>query len=93
MEAGTTIKTFENHFKVFSGHYHDQQKIGNFYHIPSIQQNNYGEDSDKGFTVLFGDGSHELVKSDFKEYIKVQVDLDTCSDKDLKLLKAKHKIV
>lgn len=67
---------FKNYFKVFSGHYHDQQKIGeNFYHIPSIRQNNFGENSDKGFTVLYSDGSHELVKSKFIEFKKVKIDL------------------
>lgn len=67
---------FKNYFKVFSGHYHDQQKIGeNFYHIPSIRQNNFGENSDKGFTVLYSDGSHELVKSKFVEFKKVKIDL------------------
>lgn len=83
---------FKDFFKVFSGHYHDQQKIGsNFYHIPSIQQNNFGENADKGFTVLYADGSHELVKSKFKEFVKVQIDLDTIESDELLSLKRKYK--
>jgi exonuclease SbcD len=78
-------------FKVLSGHYHDQQQIGkNFYHIPSIQQNNFGENPDKGFIVIYSDGSHELVKSKFKEFIKVRIDLDTIGIDNLTLLKQKY---
>lgn len=85
-------KLFKDFFKVFSGHYHNQQKIGsNFYHLPSIQQNNFGEDNEKGFTVLYSDGSHELVKSNFKEFIKINIDLDNCSEEDLRVLKTKYK--
>lgn len=83
---------FKDFFKVFSGHYHDQQKIGsNFYHIPSIQQNNFGENTEKGFTVLYTDGSHELIKSKFKEFVKVQIDLDTIESDELLSLKRKYK--
>lgn len=84
VSSSISTKLFKSFFKVFSGHYHDQQKIGsNFYHTPSIQQNNFGEDIDKGFTVLYSDGSHELVLSDFKKYIKVQIDLDTVTGSQL----------
>lgn len=85
-------KLFESFDKVFSGHYHDQQKIGkNFYHLPSIRQNNFGENSDKGFTVLYDDLSHELVKSTFKEFVKVKIDIDTISEDELNGFKRKYK--
>lgn len=72
-----STKLFKSFFKVFSGHYHDQQKIGeNFFHIPSIQQNNFGEDENKGFTVIYEDGSHELILSKFRKFINVDFDLD-----------------
>lgn len=83
---------FKNFFKVFSGHYHDQQQIGaNFYHIPSIQQNNFGENSEKGFTVLYSDGSHSLVKSTFKEFIKVSINLDEAKPDQIDKLKRQFK--
>jgi exonuclease SbcD len=95
---GTTVssilstKLFKDFYKVFSGHYHNSEKVGsNFYHLPSIQQNNFGENADKGFTVLYSDGSHELVKSKFKEYIKVKIDLDSINKEELALLKKKYK--
>lgn len=74
--------------KVFLGHYHNQQKIGdNIYHLPSIRANNFGEDNDKGFTVLYDDGSHELVTSKFKEYHTVEINLDNVNKQDLNNLK------
>ena len=85
-------KIFKDYFKVFSGHYHDQQQIGsNFYHIPSIQQNNFGENPDKGFTVLYSDGSHELVESEFKSYIKVVIDLEKTDDEAMNKYKRTYK--
>lgn len=92
VSSAISSKLFKDFFKVLSGHYHDQQKIGsNFYHIPSIQQNNFGENTDKGFTVLYSDGSHELVKSKFREYVKVKVDLDSISTQELTDLRKKYK--
>jgi exonuclease SbcD len=87
-----STKLFKNFYKVLSGHYHDMQKIGeNFYHIPSIRQNNFGEDQDKGFTVLYSDGSHELIKSAFKHFIKIRVDLDEKNLQDILNLKNLYK--
>lgn len=79
-----TASLFKDFYKVFSGHYHDEQQVGkNFFHLPSICQNNFGENEDKGFTVLYDDGSHELVKSVFPKYIKVKVDLDKTTKSEL----------
>lgn len=77
--------------KVLSGHYHNRQQIGNFYHLPSIQQNNFGEDPDKGFTILNSDGTISLFKSKFKEFIKVTIDLETNSWEDVTLLTKTYK--
>ena len=82
VESNISHKSFRHFDKVLLGHYHDSQKIGkNIYHIPSIQQNNFGEDEDKGFTILYSDGSHETVNSKFKPYIKVKIDLDEVDKK------------
>lgn len=90
----STIKPslFKDLFKVLLGHYHDMQQIGdNIFHIPSIQQNNFGENPLKGFTVLYEDGTHEIVKSNFKEYKTVTVNLDEVPQSDL--LKMAEKLV
>jgi len=54
---------------VISGHYHNMQQVyKNCWHLPSIQQNNHGEDYNKGFCVLFDDLSFEIERSKFKMY-------------------------
>lgn len=84
VESSIKPSMFKSFYKVFLGHYHNQQQIGsNIFHLPSIQQNNFGEDEDKGFTVLYEDGSHELVKSKFKPYKKVKIDVDKLSKSEL----------
>lgn len=61
--------------KVFLGHYHDaQQPFVNTYHLPSIKQKNFGENPEKGFTVLYDDGSTNFVKSKFKEFVTISID-------------------
>nr|DAS97853.1 MAG TPA: putative DNA double strand break repair [Caudoviricetes sp.] len=87
---GTTVDTpispaLLSGFKcVFLGHYHNAQKIGkNIYHLPSTYQRNFGEDAEKGFTVYYDDGTHELVKSKFKEYRKIKVDTDSLTDEEI----------
>lgn len=84
VESSIKPSMFKDFHKVFLGHYHNQQQIGsNIFHLPSIQQNNFGEDEEKGFTVLYEDGSHELVKSKFKPYKKVKIDVDKLSKSEL----------
>lgn len=84
VESSIKPSMFKGYYKVFLGHYHEMQQISsNIYHLPSIQANNYGENNEKGFTILYSDGSHELVKSKFKEYEVVEIDLDIVSKEDL----------
>lgn len=83
-------KNFKVFHSVFVGHYHNQSQIGkNIYYIGSAYQSNFGEDNKKGFTILNDDGSHEFVKSQFQEFIKIKIDItDT---KELKKLEQEHK--
>lgn len=68
------LKTFD---KVYLGHYHNVQALTpDVIHVPSIQQNNFGEDPEKGFFLLFDDGDFEFVKSNFKEYYAIKIDAD-----------------
>lgn len=71
--AQSDFKFFD---KVLIGHYHDASKIGdNIHYIGSSYQANFGENiTDKGFTVLYSDGSLKFFKSKFKKYIKVKLD-------------------
>lgn len=82
VESKIKPSLFTGFYKVFSGHYHNQQQVSeNIFHLPSIQANNFGEDNEKGFTIFYNDGSHELVHSKFKEYHTFKINLDEV-DKD-----------
>lgn len=79
------IKTemFDKFFKIFVAHYHDQQDYKNIFYTGSSHQNSFGEDNLKGFTLLFEDGSHEFIKSQFPEFIKQKINIDNLSKKDI----------
>lgn len=65
---------FFNFYKVFSGHYHNRSQVGSkIFYIGSAFPQNFGEDAEKGFTILYSDGTHEYFKPQFKEFIKIEV--------------------
>jgi exonuclease SbcD len=91
VECGISVGDFKQWDLVLLGHYHNQQQVGsNIFHIPSIQQNNFGEDNQKGFTVVYSDGSFELFLSKFKQYEKVVIDFDKTSKKQLDTIIKQH---
>ena len=69
---------FEKWSKVLIGHYHNASKLAeNVIYTGSAYQNNYGENiTDKGFTILFNDGSIKFVPSKFPKYIKEVIAAD-----------------
>lgn len=81
---GTAVKSlikpsmFENWTKVLIGHYHNASKLAdNVIYTGSAYQNNYGENiTDKGFTVIFDDGSTKFIPSKFPKYIKEVIDVN-----------------
>lgn len=84
VDSSIKASLFKGFEKVFLGHYHNrQQPAKNIFHLPSVQQNNFGEDEDKGFTVLYDDLSFELVKSVFKPYKEIVVDARTITSEEL----------
>lgn len=78
--VSSCLKTslFNRWDKVLVGHYHNASKIAkNIYYTGSAYQGNFGETiTDKGFTVLFSDGSIEHVASEFPHYIREDVDVN-----------------
>jgi DNA repair protein SbcD/Mre11 len=77
---------------VFIGHYHNRSQYGdNIHYIGSIKPNNFGEDNDKGFTILFSDCSFEYIQAGFKEYKTIEIDIDTLTKKEVDLLTDKYK--
>ena len=59
------VKIFEDFDKVFVGHYHNRTIIDKtrIEYIGSSRQHNFGEDEEKGYTVIYTDGSHEFIKN------------------------------
>lgn len=83
------LKLFSKYGKVLLGHYHDAQQPGaNVFHLPSTRQNNFGEDEEKGFIVLYNDISFDFVKARFVPYREIKVDvLNTSKEEIAKLAK------
>lgn len=84
-----SLNLFKKYGKVMLGHYHDAQQPGaNVFHLPSTRQNNFGEDEEKGFTILYNDTSFDFEKASFVPYKEIKVDaLKTSKDELLKLAK------
>tara|TARA_R110002049_G_scaffold53852_6_gene150285 strand:- start:5888 stop:6907 length:1020 start_codon:yes stop_codon:yes gene_type:complete len=73
--------------KVYLGHYHNHHEITkDIIHLPSFRQESFGEDNKKGFALLRSDGSYELIKGKFKEYLKLSLDLSKTTNKDISKL-------
>ena len=73
--------------KTYLGHYHNTHEITkNIVHLPSLLQANFGEDGHKGFSVLYDDLSYEIIRGQFREFIKIQIDLDSIISSELKEL-------
>ena len=64
-EKELPAKIFEEFDKVFVGHYHNRTIIDKtrIEYIGSSRQHNFGEDEEKGYTVIYTDGSHEFIKN------------------------------
>ena len=80
VESSISSKTLLGLDVVFLGHYHNTSKpMKNVVHLPSLKQNNFGENDLKGFSVIYEDLTHEIIPTTYKRYIKVKIDLESCS--------------
>ena len=63
-EKELPAKIFEEFDKVFVGHYHNRCIIPKtrIEYIGSSRQHNFGEDEEKGYTLIYSDGSHVFTK-------------------------------
>lgn len=92
VKNGLKKELFGIFHKVFVGHYHNTSKIGdNIYYIGSSLPHNFGEDNEKGFTILYSDGSHELFLSNFDKFIPLKIDLGITTKKQIEALKERYK--
>lgn len=84
VDNGISRKMFKDFGKVFLGHYHNTHKVGeNIIHIPSICQKNFGEDNNKGLTIVYDDLSYEVIKLNFREYINIDIDLSITTKRQI----------
>ena len=72
-EKELPAKIFEAFDKVFVGHYHNRCIIPKtrIEYIGSSRQHNFGEDEEKGYTVIYADGTHEFIKNSVNTRYKV----------------------
>lgn len=80
---------FDGFLKVLVGHYHDRKKIPgtNIEYIGASRQHNFGEDEEKGYTVLYSDGSTEFIKNTVnRRYKTIRMGYGECAG-DLSLEK------
>jgi exonuclease SbcD len=77
--------------KTYLGHYHNTHEITkDIVHLPSLRQNDFGEDSNKGFSVLYDNLSYEIIKGRFKGYTKITIDVDKIDAKGIRSLIKAH---
>lgn len=64
---------FDAFDKVFVGHYHNRCIIPKtrIEYIGSSRQHNFGEDEEKGYTIIYTDGTHEFIKNRVNTRYKV----------------------
>lgn len=81
------LKVFD---KIFVGHYHNEQKFDNVHYIGSLMPKNFGEDNNKGATVVYNDLSTERVELGFKKYVTEKIDLNSMTQKEIEKVVEKH---
>ncbi|WP_165045078.1 metallophosphoesterase [Dysgonomonas sp. ZJ709] len=65
--------------RVFVGHYHNRCIIKGTHieYIGSSRQHNFGEDEEKGYTVLYNDGSQEFIKNKVNtRYLNIDIPIE-----------------
>ena len=77
--------------KTYLGHYHNHHEITkDIVHLPSMIQDNFGEDDNKGFSILYDDLSYEIVLGKFRRFLKIVVNLDDINTSELKEIIKTH---
>ena len=75
---------FQPFSKTLVGHYHNRKRVTGteIEYIGSSRQHNFGEDEEKGYTILYSDGSYEFVKNEVNtRYRVIDIDLSQMDDK------------
>lgn len=71
------------------GHYHNRKQIPgtNIEYIGASRQHNFGEDEEKGYTILYSDGSTKFIKNEVNmRYKVIEVDIADMDEDFLTML-------
>lgn len=91
VEDGISKDFFDRFGKTFLGHYHNTHEVSsNIIHLPSICQKNFGEDDNKGVTIIYDNLSYEIVNLIFKKYISVDIDLSITTKRQIDKIVSKY---
>ncbi len=80
---------FNGFYSVLVGHYHNRKQIQgtSIEYIGSSRQHNFGEDEEKGYTILYSDGSTKFVKNEANQrYRVIEVDIADMDDDFMNML-------
>lgn len=80
---------FKSFDSVLVGHYHNRKQIPGtqIEYIGSSRQHNFGEDEEKGYTILYSDGSTKFIKNEVNQRYKViEVDVADMDDDFMNML-------
>lgn len=69
------VNMFNDFKSVLVGHYHDRCRIKgtNIEYIGASRQHNFGEDEEKGYTIVYADGSTQFIKNEVNKRYKTIV--------------------
>lgn len=70
--------------KILLGHNHDKEEFPKGLYIGSCIQQNFAEDTNKGFSILYNDLSIEQIKFESKEYFTQVIDLNIFTEEKVK---------
>lgn len=83
VESSIKPSMFRAFNRTFLGHYHNWQEVNdNIVHLGSIQQNDFGEDENKGFWLITKDLDYDLIPlQGCQNYRKIKINLNETSQK------------
>lgn len=84
---------FNDFRAVLCGHYHNRIELAgtDIMYIGSSRQNNFGEDDQKGYTILYDDGTISFVQNEVNtRYASLEVDIEDIDDAFLQKLSDYH---
>lgn len=70
--------------KVFLGHNHDRSEFPNGMYVGSCFPQNFSEDNNKGFTILYDDLTTKLIPFTSQEYITQKIDINAFEEEQIK---------